>query len=77
MIGLPASVAIATLSFAARARAEPNHGAGFTPIGRTAITSPEKGGDGDGRPLPSRDVYAVSFPPMPAKSARGGRRSSR
>jgi hypothetical protein len=74
IVGLPASVAIATLSFAARARAEPGNRAGFIPIGRTASTATDKSGDGDGRPLPSRDVYAVSFPATPANIARRSRR---
>jgi hypothetical protein len=74
MIGLPASVAIATLSFAARTRAEPGNRAGFIPIGRTASTATDKSGDGDGRPLPSRDVYAVSFPATPANIARQAKR---
>jgi hypothetical protein len=74
MIGLPASVAIATLTFAARARAEPGNRAGFIPIGRTASTATDKSGDGDGRPLPSRDVYAVSFSPTTARSTRRPKR---
>jgi hypothetical protein len=71
MIGLPASVAIATLTFAARARAEPGNRAGFIPIGRTASAATDK--SGDGRPLPSRDVYAMSF----RQAASKGRRSKR
>jgi hypothetical protein len=65
-------MAIATLTFAARARAEPGHGVSFVPIGRTAAAGHEK--DGDGRPLPSRDVYAVTFP---AAKKPAGRRTAR
>jgi CRP-like cAMP-binding protein len=76
MIGLPASVAIATLTFAARARAEPGvAGCGFIPIGRTAIAAAEKGGDG--RPLPSRDVYAISFQGRTSGKRAAGKRRPR
>lgn len=59
LIGLPPGIAIATRTFAARARAEPGKALVTVPIGRTAAGGPDKGGDG--RPLPSREVYALSF----------------
>jgi CRP-like cAMP-binding protein len=64
LVGLPASTAIASLTFAARARAEPGHAVRFVPIGRTAPTGQDKGSQPDGRPLPARDVYAISFRPQ-------------
>jgi CRP-like cAMP-binding protein len=72
LVGLPASVAIATRTFAARARAESFGDVGYVPIGRTAAH--ERGSEGDGRALPSREVYAVSFAGRPAKRARARRR---
>lgn len=57
MVGLPAGPTIATRTFAARARSEPGSRASFVPISRTA--TPDR--RSDGRPLPSREVYAVSF----------------
>ena len=78
MVGLPASMPIATMTFAARARAEPLDRVRFVPIGRTAAASgTSPGGDGDGRPLASREVYALSFidrPPRRVPSRRRGER---
>lgn len=68
MVGLPSGVPIATHVFAARAKAEPGSSATFIPIGRTAQTDRRS----DGRPLPSREVYAVSFPVMRGRRVRSG-----
>lgn len=62
MAGLPPGVAIAARNFAAAARADGSDGVRFIPIGRTAPTQHDKTGESDGRPLPSREVYAVSAP---------------
>lgn len=72
--GLPAGMAIAAPNFAAVARAEASVTARFIPIGRTAPAPQDKGGDSDGRPLPSREVYAVTAPSQPARSRRRTRR---
>lgn len=59
LTGLPGATVVATRTFAARTRAEPGDRVAFVPIGRTAGGGQDKGGDG--RPLPAREVYAMTF----------------
>ncbi len=61
LVGFPDSMPIATLNFAAIARAEPRQKVRFTPIGRTSSGADR--GSGDARPLPSREVFSVSTLP--------------
>lgn len=66
MVGLPPGQIIATRTFAARSKAESGNAASFVPIGRT--WSPDR--RSDGRPLPSREVYSVSFGARTVRKAR-------
>ena len=75
MVGLPASTPIATLTFAARARAEP-----LDRVRSSRSDEPPRGAGttgGDGRPLASREVYAVSFTDRRPKRAQSRRQRER